>query len=114
MWRGFTTVTCRRVQIGASECAAVYLPQDARFVTGFLERPHDGLRVLMAARLEHELDGRLDHVQVDALAPVRDVDDVRAGRGNAGEQGGERAGAVGDPCKQTEPAARLGLVATRD
>ena len=40
-------------------------------------RAQHAVGVLAPARLEHELDGGLAHVQVEALAHVRDVDDVR-------------------------------------
>ena len=62
----------------------------------------------------HELDGRLAHVQVDALAHVRDVDDVGPLAGHALEQPDEVAGPVGQPREEHEPAARLGLVAAGD
>jgi hypothetical protein len=39
--------------------------------------------VLAPARLEHELDRGLAHVQVHALADVAHVDDVRPGGGDA-------------------------------
>ena len=44
-------------------------------------RPHrlgDLEAVLPAASLDHEPDQRLSDVEVDALAQVRDVDDVRS------------------------------------
>ena len=43
----------------------------------------DPARVLAPARLEHQLDRGLAHVQVEALAHVRDVDDVAPGLGDA-------------------------------
>src|SRR4051794_15753817 len=46
----------------------------------------DRVRMVLSARLDHELDGGLAHVQVEPLADVRDVDDVRALGGDAVEQ----------------------------
>src|SRR5918994_4009240 len=51
------------------------LVQHVRVVAGAVQIRDDVLGVLVAARLEHELDRRLAHVQVEPLAHVRDVDD---------------------------------------
>ena len=58
-----------------------------------------------AARLQHQLDGRLAHVQVDAVAQVLDVDHVAAVVGHHPQQARQRAGPVGHDRRQHHPAA---------
>src|SRR3712207_8195023 len=62
---------------------------------------------LSRSRLEHELDGGLSDVQAEALAHVRDVDDVRAGPGDRREQGREPARPVGDAGRSEEHTSEL-------
>ena len=71
------------------------------------ERLEHALRVVAAARLEHELHRRLAHVEVDALADVLDVDEVRALRRPPARAGPRATRPVGQPVKSTSrrPAA---------
>ena len=48
--------------------------------------------VLLAARLHHQLNRGLTNVQIDALAQVRHLDDVRARIRHALQQPGKRTG----------------------
>ena len=50
--------------------------------------------MLGPARLEHELHGGLAHVEVDALADVLDLDEVRPRLADEREQPRERPGPV--------------------
>src|SRR3954454_13259632 len=75
---------------------------------------HHLVRVLAPARLERELYRGLAHVEVDALAEVLDVDEVRARLADEHEQARERAGPVGNAREQHEAPPGLGLVASRD
>ena len=57
---------------GSPRAVATALPgdclaQNLRLVALLLERGEDALRVLVAAGLEHQLDGGLAHVEVEAL-----------------------------------------------
>ena len=70
--------------------------------------------MLAPAGLEHELHRGLAHVEVDALADVLDLDQVRALVADEGEQPGQRSRAVGEAGEQHEPPARLRLVAAGD
>ena len=69
--------------------------------------------MLLPARLEHEVDARLAHVQRHRLAQVVDRDEVAAGLGDADEQAGEPARPVVHAREQAHPPALRGLVALR-
>src|SRR5919197_4480057 len=70
----------------AARFTRVASAQDAGFVARAGQLGRDRLGVLVAACLEHELDAGLADVQVDPLAHVGYVDDVRAGLGDEREQ----------------------------
>ena len=70
--------------------------------------------MLLAARLEHEVDAGLAHVQRDRLAQVVDGDEVAAGIGDPDEQPREAAGPVVDAREEPHPPPLRRLVAPGD
>ena len=78
-------------------------------------RVEDARGVLAPARLEHELDGGLAHVEVEALAHVLDVDEVGARLAHQREQRARATpGRSGTRVKTTSRRPGLGLVAPGD
>ena len=65
------------------------------------------------ARLEHDLDTGLAHIQPDALAQVRDLDHVGAGIGDLGQQPGQPAGAIGHAREEDVATTGLALATAR-
>ena len=97
-----------------SDAEQTGLAEYLRRVALVVQRRQHALRVLVPARLQHQLDRGLAHVQVQPFADVADVDDVRAGAGDGGEQRREPARAVRDAGERDQPAPGLGLVAAGD
>ena len=90
------------------ECPA---SADLDLVAGRGEVGLDLSGVFGAAGLEDEVDGGLAEVELGEVADVGELEDVRAGRGDRGEQVGEAAGAVGDEGRDPDAAALGDLVA---
>src|SRR5690606_5121856 len=79
---------------------------EARRVAATAQPVQDGGEVLGAAGLDLDLDLHLVHGQPRVDAGVLDLDDVRVGLGELGEQGCERSGPVGDRQPQRGVPAR--------
>src|SRR6476660_7118351 len=74
-------------------------------VAGGPRRSHHGGTVGPVAHLEHGLDARLSHVQIDAFADVLDLDEVGALGAEVGEQTRQSARPVADAGEEDEPPA---------